>query len=86
MAEARACLQAIIMAEDMGFQDVCIEGDALTIIHKLSSADENRSCISSLIKEIKGRCYRFRRLSFKHIPREASKAAHAMAKEGGRYE
>ncbi|MBA0549235.1 hypothetical protein Golob_020282 [Gossypium lobatum] len=32
MAEARVCLQAIIMAEDIGFQDICIEEDALTII------------------------------------------------------
>ncbi|MBA0791596.1 hypothetical protein Gohar_016167 [Gossypium harknessii] len=86
MAEARACLQAVTLAEDMGFQDVCIEGDALTIIRKLRSADEDRSCISSLIKEIKGRGCRFRRLSFKHIPREANKAAHTMAKDGGRYE
>ncbi|MFQ6651539.1 hypothetical protein Gotur_023825 [Gossypium turneri] len=85
MAEAKACLQAIIMAEDMGFQDICIEGDALTIIRKLNSAEEDRSCISNLIKEIKGRGYNFRSLSFKHVPREANKAAHAMVKEGGRY-
>ncbi|MBA0549559.1 hypothetical protein Golob_020582 [Gossypium lobatum] len=83
MEEARACLQAVTLAKDMRFQDVCIEGDALTIIRKLRSADEDRSCISSLIKEIKGRGCRFRRLSFKHIPRKANKAAHAMAKDGG---
>ncbi|KAH1073597.1 hypothetical protein J1N35_025925 [Gossypium stocksii] len=86
MAEARACLQAIIMAEEMGFQDICVEGDALTIILKLNSAEEDRSSISSLIKEIKRRVSNFKRLSFKHVPREASKVAHAMANEGGRYE
>ncbi|MBA0729986.1 hypothetical protein Golax_023445 [Gossypium laxum] len=53
MAEVRACLQAVTLAEEMGFQDVCIEGGVLTIIHKLRAADEDRSCISSLIKEIK---------------------------------
>ncbi|MBA0639767.1 hypothetical protein Goklo_022779 [Gossypium klotzschianum] len=37
MAEARTCLQAIIMAKDMRFQDICIEGDALNIIRKLNS-------------------------------------------------
>ncbi|MBA0696509.1 hypothetical protein Goari_003056, partial [Gossypium aridum] len=66
----------------MGFQDVCIKRDALTIILKLRAANEDRSYISSLIKEIKERGCRFRRLSFKHIPREANKAAHAMAKDG----
>ncbi|MBA0827921.1 hypothetical protein Goarm_012659 [Gossypium armourianum] len=37
------------MAEEMGFQDICVEGDALTVIRKLNSAEEDRSCISSLI-------------------------------------
>ncbi|KAA3463976.1 reverse transcriptase [Gossypium australe] len=86
MAEARACLQAIIMAEEMGFQDVCIEGDALSVIRKLKAAEEDRSCISNLIKEIKGKVVNFRSVSFKYVPREANKVAHAMAQEGARYE
>lgn len=86
MVEARACLQAVILAEEMGFQDVCFEGDALTIIRKLRATDEDKSCIRNLIKEIKEKGRRFRRLSFQHIPREANKVAHAMAKYGERYE
>ncbi|TYH80252.1 hypothetical protein ES332_D03G120200v1 [Gossypium tomentosum] len=86
MAEARACLQAVILAEEMGFQDVCFEGDALTIIRKLRATDEDKSCIRSLIKRLRKKGRRFRRLSFKHIPREANKVAHAMAKYGERYE
>lgn len=43
MAEARACLQAVILAEDMGFQEVCIEGDVLTIIRKLNSRETNKA-------------------------------------------
>lgn len=43
MAEARACLQAVTLAEDMGFLDVCIEGDALTIIRKLRARAANRA-------------------------------------------
>ncbi|MBA0827920.1 hypothetical protein Goarm_012659, partial [Gossypium armourianum] len=31
------------MAEEMGFQDICVEGDALTVIRKLNSAEEDRS-------------------------------------------
>lgn len=82
MAEARACLQAVTMAEEMGFQDIIVEGDALTIIRKLNSSVEDKSNISSLIKEIKGRKHRFRSLSFKYVTREANKAAHGMAQEG----
>lgn len=43
MVEARACLQAITMAEEMGFQDICVEGDTLTIIHKLNSREANKA-------------------------------------------
>ncbi|MBA0576099.1 hypothetical protein Golob_024488, partial [Gossypium lobatum] len=43
MAYARAYLQAVTMAEEMGFQDMCVEGDALTVIRKLNSAEEDRS-------------------------------------------
>ncbi|MBA0866733.1 hypothetical protein Goshw_023877, partial [Gossypium schwendimanii] len=49
------------------------------------ATDEDKSCIRSLIKEIKEKGRRFRRLSFKYIPREANKVAHAMAKYGERY-
>ncbi|KAA3472468.1 reverse transcriptase [Gossypium australe] len=76
-AEARARLQAITMVEEM---------DALTIVRKLNSAEEDRSSVSSLIQEIKGRKPIFRRLSFQYVPREANKVAHEMAKEGCYYE
>ncbi|KAK5833831.1 hypothetical protein PVK06_017694 [Gossypium arboreum] len=63
-AEERACLQSVTMVEEMGFQDIVVEGDALAIIRKLNSAEDDKSNISSLIKEIKGRPHRFRSLSF----------------------
>lgn len=31
------------MAEDMGFQDICIEGDTLTVIRKLNSREANKA-------------------------------------------
>ncbi|MBA0753361.1 hypothetical protein Gogos_022248 [Gossypium gossypioides] len=86
MAEARACLQTVTMVEDMGFQDICVERDAVTVIRKLNFAEEDISCISSLIQEIKGRTPNFRRLCFKYVPRKVSKAAHWMALKGWGYE
>lgn len=32
VAEARACLQSIIFATDLGLIDICVEGDALGVI------------------------------------------------------
>ncbi|KAG8491235.1 hypothetical protein CXB51_014390 [Gossypium anomalum] len=31
MVEAHACLQAVIFVKEMGFGDICVEGDALTV-------------------------------------------------------
>ncbi|KAA3462160.1 reverse transcriptase [Gossypium australe] len=84
--EARACLQAIIMAEEMGFQEICVEGDSLTIIKQINSLEDDRSNINNLIKEIMGRLPKFRVLNFRHVPREANRAAHEMASEGNIYE
>ncbi|KAA3465129.1 reverse transcriptase [Gossypium australe] len=84
--EARACLQAIIMAEEMGFQEICVEGDSLTIIKKVNSLEDDRSKISNLIKEIRGRLPKFRATSSRHIFREANRAAHEMAREGNKYD
>ncbi|KAK5835287.1 hypothetical protein PVK06_010975 [Gossypium arboreum] len=86
MAEARACFQTVTMEEEMGFQDICVEGDALTVIRKLISVVEDRSCIRNLIQEIKGRISKFRSLQFKYVPREANKAVHGLALEGQKYE
>ncbi|MBA0810676.1 hypothetical protein Gohar_002646 [Gossypium harknessii] len=47
MAKEKACLQAVTTAEEMGFQDICVEGDALAVIKKLNFAEEDRSCIST---------------------------------------
>lgn len=40
ITEARACLQAVTMAEDLGFQEVEVKGDALTVIKKREKPTE----------------------------------------------
>lgn len=59
MAKARACLQAVIFANELGSRELCVEGDDLTVIKKLRSAEEDRSNISNLIREIKSRASNF---------------------------
>lgn len=41
-AKAKACLQAITMAKEMGFREICVEGDALTVIRKLTQEKQIR--------------------------------------------
>ncbi|MBA0701406.1 hypothetical protein Goari_027285, partial [Gossypium aridum] len=52
----------------------------------MAEARKKRSCVSSVIQEINGRTPNFRRLCFKYVPIEVSKAAHGMALKGWRYE
>ncbi|MFQ6650595.1 hypothetical protein Gotur_023316 [Gossypium turneri] len=63
-----------ILDPTMAEARACLQ--AVAVIRKLISAVEDRSCIRSLIQEIKGRTSKFRSLQFKHVPREANKAAH----------
>ncbi|MBA0608962.1 hypothetical protein Godav_021107 [Gossypium davidsonii] len=55
VAEARACLTAIIFMEELGFWKVVVEGDALTVVKKLKAFEKYKSIVSVLIKEIKVR-------------------------------
>ncbi|MFQ6629294.1 hypothetical protein Gotur_006917 [Gossypium turneri] len=45
MVEARACLQALQFAEDLGFQRILVEGDTLIVIRKMKSIEEDKSRI-----------------------------------------
>ncbi|MBA0711321.1 hypothetical protein Golax_010517 [Gossypium laxum] len=45
MVEARVCLQALQFVEDLGFQRILVEGDALIVIRKMKSIEEDKSRI-----------------------------------------
>lgn len=51
--EVHACLQAIIFAKEIGFGDVCVKGDALTVLKRIETSEINRSIICNKINEIK---------------------------------
>ncbi|XP_012472361.1 uncharacterized protein LOC105789534 [Gossypium raimondii] len=80
--EAKARLQAIIFEEEMGFQDLVVEGDALTVIKKLKSDLVDRSMIDNIINEIQRKRFSFINLSFDFTPRKTNEAAHALATRG----
>lgn len=74
------------MAEEMGFREICVEGDALTVIRKLTLATEDRSSIRSIIHAIKKKSYRFSSIQFQYVPREANTVAHEMVMEGKKFD
>ncbi|MBA0667210.1 hypothetical protein Goklo_000327 [Gossypium klotzschianum] len=77
--EAKACLHAVIFGEEMGFRDLVVEGDALTIIKKLKSDSVDRSVIGNIVSEIQRKRLSFVTLSFEYTLRKTNEAAHALA-------
>ncbi|OMP04092.1 hypothetical protein COLO4_09952 [Corchorus olitorius] len=49
MAESLAALKAISWARDMGFTDIVLEGDALTIIKKANSSGQDISPVGPIV-------------------------------------
>ncbi|MBA0795891.1 hypothetical protein Gohar_006721 [Gossypium harknessii] len=86
MVEAQACLQAVILTEELGFKKVFVEGDALTVIKRVKVVEEDKSNISNLVKEIKERFCIFDKIEFRYVSLKANEVAHALATEGRRYE
>ncbi|KAK8600507.1 hypothetical protein V6N13_059707 [Hibiscus sabdariffa] len=83
MAEVKACEQAILLARDLGFRKVIIEGDALNFISKLNSLMEDRSDIGAIVKNIQDVRKQFQIISFVHVSRRCNRVAHILAKDYG---
>ncbi|KAK8564240.1 hypothetical protein V6N12_036369 [Hibiscus sabdariffa] len=83
--EALACLVAVNFARDLGFTQVVIERDSLTVIKKCQSENIDASLISLLIADIKEVSKVFVSVSYGFVHREANDAAHVLAQEGKMY-
>lgn len=86
MAEAHACLQAVIFAYEMGFSEVCLEGDALNVLKKLRTLRNDRSVIGNTISEINSRATRFKNFTSQYLPQTANETVHELATWGRRCE
>ncbi|KAK9010639.1 hypothetical protein V6N11_043517 [Hibiscus sabdariffa] len=82
VAEAYACIDALMLARDAGFNSVIIEGDALTVINKANCREADRSVLRSLMKQIHSMRAFFASLTFSHVVRTCNAVAHLLAREG----
>ncbi|KAG8485703.1 hypothetical protein CXB51_018966 [Gossypium anomalum] len=80
-AKALACLWAIRTSSEMGFPEIIIEGDSLSIVKKCNANIHDRSVISGYIRNIKQEMNRFSFISIQHINRSENQLAHLLAKE-----
>ncbi|MBA0549325.1 hypothetical protein Golob_020361 [Gossypium lobatum] len=81
LPKAWACLHAVTFGEELGFKEICVDGDALTIIKGVTATGEDRSCISNVIKAVQNKGANFTKRTFRFVPRSAT-----LAKEGRSYE
>ncbi|MBA0702798.1 hypothetical protein Goari_022480 [Gossypium aridum] len=86
MVKVRACLQALQFAEDLGFRRILVEGDALTVIRKMKSTNEDKSVIGMVIRASKDKVETLEEIEFCYIPREVNAVAYGLAQEGKQLE
>ncbi|KAL4354441.1 hypothetical protein GQ457_06G018800 [Hibiscus cannabinus] len=82
VAEALACLQAIVFAKDLGFRRIVVEGGSLTVIKKVNCNIADKSIIAPIIHDIKKAARNLESVSFCFARREANNAAHVLARDG----
>ncbi|KAK8563994.1 hypothetical protein V6N13_005787 [Hibiscus sabdariffa] len=81
-AEALACLQALVFAQELGFHRIIVEGDSFIVVSKLSNSMIDFSSISPILFSIKDRVRDFDLISFVHVNRARNQAAHSLASFG----
>ncbi|KAG8503201.1 hypothetical protein CXB51_001202 [Gossypium anomalum] len=80
-AKAYAGLEAIKLGIKMGFQEIQILGDSLTVIKKCQSTATDYSVIGAIIRDIQSKKSSFQKIEFKHILKTKNMRAHNIAKE-----
>ncbi|GMJ04392.1 hypothetical protein HRI_004108400 [Hibiscus trionum] len=78
-AEAQATIKGLLLASDLGFSRIEVEGDSRSVITKLQSKSQDTSDIGALISEAKGLSRNFRVCNFLFRHRAGNSVAHALA-------
>ncbi|XP_062014374.1 uncharacterized protein LOC133730884 [Rosa rugosa] len=79
--EALALLHGLRFAIHVGFSNLEVEGDALSVINALQESSEDYSSEGHLIDEVKSLFQSFHSCSSHFVKREGNKVAHRLAKE-----
>ncbi|XWS18113.1 hypothetical protein CRYUN_Cryun32bG0013900 [Craigia yunnanensis] len=82
MVEANAAISAMNFAQRMGFHDIELEGDTLSIIKLMRSHGDDLSIVSNLIEEAKIIYLSFHSCIFMYAGRKRNKVADRRAKYG----
>ena len=78
--EAKAYELGILFARDMGFHEVALEGDSVTVSNAIAGISPPPSSIASVVCGISSLLSAFRSFSISHVGRKGNKVAHLLAK------
>ena len=79
-AKAKAFVARLLLARDIGIQDVILEGDSLVIYNALCEASLPPSSVASVVLGMLDLCKEFRWIKFSHVKRKDNRLAHLLAK------
>ena len=82
-AEALACMKAVEVTIDLGFGDVTLKGDNISVMNSVSSTGINRARLGVVYDDIKCMGRGFRTLQVNHVRRTANIVAQLLAKYAG---
>ena len=75
-----ALRQALILANNLGIQNIMVASDCLSLINKVKGLGFDRSPIGAIVHDIRKWATRFVSCTFIHARRSVNKAARVLAK------
>ncbi|KAK8674241.1 hypothetical protein V6N13_112535 [Hibiscus sabdariffa] len=82
MAEALACLQAVLFAIELCFRRVVFEGESLAVVRRVSALSSDYFVTSPIVNDIRDAVKGLESAVFNFVHREGNNDAHVLAREG----
>ena len=79
--EMMAAKRAAISANELGFKNVCFEGDAEGVVRSIREEDSSNAFVGHLVKDFMYIASLFQTYSISHVRRQGNSVAYALAKE-----
>ena len=73
--------RAAIFANELGFKNVCFEGDAEGVVRSIREEDSSNAFVGHLVKDFKSIASLFQTYSISHVRRDGNSVAHALVRE-----
>lgn len=83
VAEAYAAHLAVLLAKEMGYQQVVLEGDSLLVVQGINSSNQHSGVADHLYQQINGLLSFFDIVLVRHIRREANGLADKLSRNIG---